>query len=134
MENFKKETKTTETQPIDFLYVAPPGLNKEPEQSSYFPTTIFETTLHRIGGYYSRFSIRSCLNFINKKADTPENQQVRDFLKSAPQKGLWMPLGKEVKIMQCWRCKAYGHRTGDRECPLRMSGNAAIEEANRVMK
>ena len=30
-----------------------------------------------------------------------------------------MPLGKEVKVMQCWRCKAYGHRTGDIECPMR---------------
>ena len=25
--------------------------------------------------------------------------------------------------MKCWRCKAYGHRTGDRECPLSLSGN-----------
>jgi hypothetical protein len=46
--------------------------------------------------------------------DLPENQAVREFLKTAPTKGLYMPLGKEVKVMQCWRCKAYGHRTGDR--------------------
>lgn len=25
--------------------------------------------------------------------------------------------------MQCWRCKGYGHRTGDRECPLFLTGN-----------
>jgi retinitis pigmentosa 9 protein len=25
--------------------------------------------------------------------------------------------------MQCWRCKQYGHRTGDRECPLFLTGN-----------
>jgi len=37
--------------------------------------------------------------------DLPENKEVRDFLKKAPTKGLWMPLGKEVKVMQCWRCK-----------------------------
>ena len=42
--------------------------------------------------------------------DLPENKAARDFLKSAPTKGLFMPLGKEVKVMQCWRCKAYGHR------------------------
>lgn len=42
--------------------------------------------------------------------DLPENQAARDFLKKAPTKGLFMPLGKEVKVMQCWRCKAYGHR------------------------
>ncbi len=42
--------------------------------------------------------------------DLPENQAVREFLKKAPTKGLYMPLGKEVKVMQCWRCKAYGHR------------------------
>ncbi len=55
--------------------------------------------------------------------DLPENQAAREFLKSAPSKGLWMPLGVEVKVMKCWRCKAYGHRTGDRECPLSLSGN-----------
>ena len=55
--------------------------------------------------------------------DLPENQAAREFLKSAPSKGLWMPLGVEVKVMKCWRCKAYGHRTGDRECPLSLSSN-----------
>ncbi|CAL1265659.1 unnamed protein product [Larinioides sclopetarius] len=39
-----------------------------------------------------------------------------------------MPLGKEVKVMKCWRCKTYGHRTGDRECPLFVTGNAEIEK------
>ncbi len=42
--------------------------------------------------------------------DLPENQAAREFLKKAPSKGLFMPLGKDVKVMQCWRCKAYGHR------------------------
>jgi Tfp pilus assembly protein PilX len=42
--------------------------------------------------------------------DLPENQAAREFLKNAPTNGLFMPLGKEVKVMQCWRCKAYGHR------------------------
>ena len=42
--------------------------------------------------------------------DLPENQAARQFLKNAPRKGLHMPLGKDVKVMQCWRCKAYGHR------------------------
>ncbi|RYH12626.1 hypothetical protein EON65_37735 [archaeon] len=64
--------------------------------------------------------------------DLPENQGAREFLKMAPKKGLFMPLGKEVKVMQCWRCKAFGHRTGDRECPMRMTGNATIEERRVV--
>jgi retinitis pigmentosa 9 protein len=55
--------------------------------------------------------------------DLPENSIAREFLKSAPKQGLWQPLGKEVKVMQCWRCKAYGHRTNDRECPLNKQGN-----------
>jgi hypothetical protein len=42
--------------------------------------------------------------------DRPENKAAREFLRNAPTKGLFMPLGKEVKVMQCWRCKAYGHR------------------------
>ncbi|KAF8782718.1 retinitis pigmentosa 9 protein-like [Argiope bruennichi] len=60
--------------------------------------------------------------------DLPENREAREFLSKAPSKGLWMPLGKEVKVMKCWRCKTYGHRTGDRECPLFVTGNAEIEK------
>uniref|UniRef100_H2YMA5 Uncharacterized protein n=1 Tax=Ciona savignyi TaxID=51511 RepID=H2YMA5_CIOSA len=60
--------------------------------------------------------------------DTEGNRAAREFLANAPKKGLWMPLGKEVKVMQCWRCKNYGHRTGDRECPLFKAGNAEIEK------
>ena len=33
--------------------------------------------------------------------DLPENEQAREFLSKAPTKGLWMPLGKEVKVMKC---------------------------------
>ena len=36
-------------------------------------------------------------------------------------------MGVEVKVMQCWRCKAYGHRTGDRECPLSVAGNLVLD-------
>ena len=31
----------------------------------------------------------------------PGNEEARSFLAHAPTKGLWMPLGKEVKVMQC---------------------------------
>ena len=31
----------------------------------------------------------------------PGNEDARTFLASAPTRGLWMPLGKEVKVMQC---------------------------------
>lgn len=31
----------------------------------------------------------------------PGNEAARSFLAHAPTKGLWMPLGKEVKVMQC---------------------------------
>ncbi|XP_053718531.1 retinitis pigmentosa 9 protein [Synchiropus splendidus] len=58
----------------------------------------------------------------------PGNEEARSFLAHAPTKGLWMPLGKEVKVMQCWRCKRYGHRTGDRECPFFTKGNQKLEQ------
>jgi len=44
--------------------------------------------------------------------DTLENKETKKFLENAPTKGLFVPLGKEVKVMQCWRCKNYGHRAG----------------------
>lgn len=31
----------------------------------------------------------------------PGNEAARTFLANAPTRGLWMPLGKEVKVMQC---------------------------------
>ena len=43
-----------------------------------------------------------------------------------------MPLGKEVKVMQCWRCKQYGHRTGDKECPLASKGNLQNEQFRKM--
>uniref|UniRef100_A0A674DEV7 RP9 pre-mRNA splicing factor n=1 Tax=Salmo trutta TaxID=8032 RepID=A0A674DEV7_SALTR len=62
-----------------------------------------------------------------KKQATKRNQEVQklkheeeykpeDCIPADPgnEDGLWMPLGKEVKVMH-WRCKRYGHRTGDRE-------------------
>nr|XP_020487334.1 retinitis pigmentosa 9 protein [Labrus bergylta] len=58
----------------------------------------------------------------------PGNEQARSFLAHAPTRGLWMPLGKEVKVMQCWRCKRYGHRTGDKECPFFIKGNQKLEQ------
>nr|XP_046273347.1 retinitis pigmentosa 9 protein [Scatophagus argus] len=58
----------------------------------------------------------------------PGNEEARNFLAHAPTKGLWMPLGKEVKVMQCWRCKRYGHRTGDKECPFFIKGNQKLEQ------
>lgn len=58
----------------------------------------------------------------------PGNEDARNFLANAPTKGLWMPLGREVKVMQCWRCKRYGHRTGDRECPFFIKGNQKLEQ------
>lgn len=60
--------------------------------------------------------------------DEPQNSEVRDFLSKAPKKGLWMPLGKEVKVMQCWKCKAFGHRSGDKECPLFLQGCLSTEQ------
>ncbi|XP_062481497.1 retinitis pigmentosa 9 protein isoform X2 [Pezoporus occidentalis] len=60
--------------------------------------------------------------------DVPGNEGAREFLAHAPTKGLWMPLGKEVKVMQCWRCKRYGHRTGDKECPFFIKGNQKLEQ------
>lgn len=59
--------------------------------------------------------------------DLPENAGAREFLRTAPTRGLHMPLGMEVKVMQCFRCKAYGHRTGDRDCPLTKQGNFLLD-------
>uniref|UniRef100_A0A8C7VI42 RP9 pre-mRNA splicing factor n=1 Tax=Oncorhynchus mykiss TaxID=8022 RepID=A0A8C7VI42_ONCMY len=59
----------------------------------------------------------------------PGNEDARDFLAQAPTKGLWMPQGKGVKVMQCeLEMQRYGHRTGDRECPFFIKGNQNLEQ------
>ena len=35
-------------------------------------------------------------------------------------------------VFSGWRCKSYGHRTGDRECPMFISGNRDIEKFRMV--
>ena len=46
--------------------------------------------------------------------------------------GCLKKLMPQVKVMQCWRCKAYGHRTGDRECPLGKAGNIVLDAERQV--
>ena len=43
-----------------------------------------------------------------------------------------MPVGKQVKVMQCFRCKAYGHRTNDKECPLAKQGNLLLDSERQA--
>lgn len=31
-------------------------------------------------------------------------------------------------LSQGWRCKRYGHRTGDKECPFFIKGNQKLEQ------
>jgi len=63
--------------------------------------------------------------------DTPENAAAREMVRMTATTGLRAPLGKEMKIMQCWRCGSYGHRTGERDCPLFLSGSATIEDFHK---
>ncbi|EAW94005.1 hCG1744368, isoform CRA_b [Homo sapiens] len=60
--------------------------------------------------------------------DIPGNEYAREFLAHAPTKGLWLPLGKEVRVMQCWHCKWYGHRTGYKECPFFIKDNQKLQQ------
>uniref|UniRef100_H0W3K2 RP9 pre-mRNA splicing factor n=1 Tax=Cavia porcellus TaxID=10141 RepID=H0W3K2_CAVPO len=60
--------------------------------------------------------------------DVLGKEQAREFLAHALTKGLWMPLGKEVKVMQCCRCKWYGPRTGDKECPFFIKENQKLKQ------
>ena len=66
--------------------------------------------------------------------DTPENKEAREFLAKAPKKGLWQPLGQDVKVMQCWRCGNFGHRAGDRECPRFLEGNQKLEAQRKIIE
>ncbi|XP_049570428.1 retinitis pigmentosa 9 protein-like isoform X2 [Orcinus orca] len=42
--------------------------------------------------------------------DVPGSEHAREFLAHAPTKGLWMPLGKEVKVMQSWDMNSSGNK------------------------
>ncbi|KAK7238724.1 RNA splicing protein [Aureococcus anophagefferens] len=40
---------------------------------------------------------------------------------------------ENAAVMKCWRCKAYGHRTGDRESAANATGNVVLD-AERVAR
>ncbi len=64
--------------------------------------------------------------------DYPQNRLVREFLKRAPAKGGKVALGEGTVLNQCWRCKLYGHRTGDRSCPYFTVGNLEAEAERQI--
>ncbi|KAL3860375.1 hypothetical protein ACJMK2_010510 [Sinanodonta woodiana] len=49
--------------------------------------------------------------------DLSKNEETQRFLSKKPTKSFSMTAGKELKDMQCWHCKGYGHRRGDKNCP-----------------
>eukprot|EP01114_Cavostelium_apophysatum_P022077 TRINITY_DN7871_c0_g1_i1.p1 TRINITY_DN7871_c0_g1~~TRINITY_DN7871_c0_g1_i1.p1 ORF type:complete len:195 (-),score=55.38 TRINITY_DN7871_c0_g1_i1:242-826(-) len=97
-----KDFESSKPANVSFMYKPPPGLREEKERPE------------------------------DAIPDTEENREAREFLKNAPTEGLWMPLGKEVKLMQCFRCKNYGHRSGDKECPLFLIGNIAVDSDRKI--
>lgn len=64
--------------------------------------------------------------------ETPENAEVKEYLQSMPEFGHGQPLGKVIKVIQCWRCKSYGHRTGDAACKYYQQGNINLEIERRI--
>ncbi|KNB46578.1 hypothetical protein JH06_0335 [Blastocystis sp. subtype 4] len=67
-----------------------------------------------------------------KIPDIPENKRVRDFLRSMPLTGHGAAFGKEIRVVQCYRCKCYGHRAGDPECKYTTTGDLGQELQRRV--
>ncbi|KAK8815117.1 hypothetical protein WA556_007151, partial [Blastocystis sp. ATCC 50177/Nand II] len=67
-----------------------------------------------------------------KIPDIPENKRVRDYLRSQPLTGHGTAFGKAVKVVQCYRCKCYGHRAGDPECPYTETGDIQLELQRRI--
>jgi retinitis pigmentosa 9 protein len=62
--------------------------------------------------------------------DYPQNHVVREFLRKAGNGQV--ALGEGVVLNQCWRCKLFGHRTGDRDCPYFNVGNLEAEAERQV--
>ncbi|CBK20454.2 uncharacterized protein [Blastocystis hominis] len=64
--------------------------------------------------------------------DIPENKRVRDFLRSMPLTGHGAAFGKTIYVVQCYRCKCYGHRAGDPECKYTVTGDLNLELQSRI--
>lgn len=69
-------------------------------------------TTHSLTAVHTLFSYEQAPpGYVKDEEERPEdcipdedcNKEAREFLANAPKKGLWMPLGKEVKVMQCKR-------------------------------
>lgn len=63
--------------------------------------------------------------------DVPGNEHAREFLAHAPTRGLWMPLGKEVKVMQCECGRASSNMPEYTQVTYHNLQNALIFELSR---
>ena len=77
-------------------------------------SAVFSSRWEESSGAFFAIELTHCFLFQEDETkpedcipDVPGNEHAREFLAHAPTKGLWMPLGKEVKVMQCWRCKRH---------------------------
>lgn len=82
-------------------------------------SAVFSSRWEESSGAFFAIELTHCFLFQEDETkpedcipDVPGNEHAREFLAHAPTKGLWMPLGKEVKVMQCECGRVSSNRLG----------------------
>lgn len=128
---------------LKFMYSAPPGLKAGGAGAEDEDDLAALAEDDAVRQFRERLKLKKDPNFsasaqqsrleqeagIRHRAGMTIDEQVEKFpfLKGAPVEGeyaknvqvTFKPLGKSVRNVRCMRCGEWGHKSGDRECPMR---------------
>ncbi|KAG8382043.1 hypothetical protein BUALT_Bualt05G0035500 [Buddleja alternifolia] len=136
----KEKEKLEMMKAVSFMYAKPPGYNPESakaaetadERKKQEDEKNVNTSQPSVDEASSSKKTEAMPSAVEKKKPRPKDvfgralptEEQFEVLKNAPKletgvAGRAKPFGVEIRNVKCLRCGAYGHQSGDRECPLK---------------
>lgn len=124
---------------LSFMYAAPAGLKEAQERereeaagadaAEDDAVRAFNKKIQLREAGQNQWKLEKAAGKVPSRAHPDFKEMVKRFpmLKNAPVEGsfatdinvTFAPMGKIIRNVKCMRCEEWGHRSGDRECPMR---------------